>query len=455
MTEGLVQDLRSRVAGEVIAPGDGGYDAARAVWNGLIDRRPAIVVRCRGVADVLGAVEFGRTRRLLAAVRGGGHNVAGFGTCDGGIVIDLSPMKGIRVDPVARTATAQPGLTWGEFDRETQAFGLATTGGLVTTTGIAGFTLGGGIGWLMRKHGLTVDNLVAADVVTADGRLLTTNAASHPDLFWALRGGGGNFGVVTSFEYRLHPVGPVVTGFRVVYPFSRAAEVLRAYRDFTASIPDELTLNAALLHAPDGSGVKLAGIVGCHVGPAEQAERDLAPLLALGSAEDVLAGPIEYTTLNSLLDAAYPRGALNYWKSSFLDSFSDEAIAVMVDEFAACPSPSSAFVIENPHGEATSVPVEATAVPFRAPGYNFLITSVWRDAAASEANVAWTRRAFEAVRPFAADRCYVNYLAGDEAAGGGRDPVRAAYGPNYERLVAVKRRYDPANLFRLNQNIRP
>src|SRR5581483_520511 len=219
-------------------------------------------------------------------------------------------------------------------------------------------------------------------------------------------------------EYRLHPVGPVVTGFRVVYPFSRAAEVLRAYRDFTASIPDELTLNAALLHAPDGSGVKLAGIVGCHVGPAEQAERDLAPLLALGSAEDVLAGPIEYTTLNSLLDAAYPRGALNYWKSSFLDSFSDEAIAVMVDEFAACPSPSSAFVIENPHGEATSVPVEATAVPFRAPGYNFLITSVWRDAAASEANVAWTRRAFEAVRPFAADRCYVNYLAGDEAAAG-------------------------------------
>src|SRR5581483_11965120 len=425
--------------GELLRPADPGYDDARRIHNGMIDKRPGLIARCRSSADVAAVVVFARDGGHELSVRGGGHNVAGRAVTEGGVMLDLSAMRAVAVDPAARTARAQGGARWGDVDRETQRHGLAVTGGMISTTGIGGLTLGGGLGWLMGRYGLTVDNLLSAEVVTADGAVVTASASEHEDLFWALRGGGGNFGVVTSFEYRLHPVGPVVTGFRVVYPFSRAAEVLRAYRDFTASIPDELTLNAALLHASDGSGVKLAGIVGFHVGPAE----------------DVLACPIEYTTLNSLLDAAYPRGALNYWKSSFLDSFSDEAIAVMVDEFAACPSPSSAFVIENPHGEATSVPVEATAVPFRAPGYNFLITSVWRDAAASEANVAWTRRAFEAVRPFAADRCYVNYLAGDEAAGGGRDPVRAAYGPNYERLVAVKRRYDPANLFRLNQNIRP
>jgi FAD/FMN-containing dehydrogenase len=439
-------------AGDLLRPNDPGYDESRRIHNGMIDKRPVLIARCRSTADVAAAVDHARREGLELSVRGGGHNVAGRAVTEGGLMIDLSLMREVEVDPSAGTARAQGGATWGDVDRATQRHGLAVTGGMISSTGIGGLTLGGGLGWLMGKHGLTVDNLLSAEVVTADGCVVTASDDEHPDLFWALRGGGGNFGVVSTFEYRLHPVGPMVTGFRIAHPFAAAEELLRFYRDFTASMGDELTINAALVHSPDGSGTPLAGLTGCHVGPAGQAERELAPLLEFGSPVDVLAGPMEYAIVNSLLDAAYPRGALNYWKSSFLDGFSDEAIAAMVARFAPCPSPTSSFVIENLHGAATRVPADATAVPFRDPGYNFLITSVWFDPAENDRNVAWTREVFDAMQPHVVRRAYVNYLADDEA---GEDRIRAAYGANYDRLREVKARYDPANLFRLNQNIPP
>jgi FAD/FMN-containing dehydrogenase len=445
-------DLPGRFSGELIRPGDEAYDEYRRIHNGMIDKRPALIARCRGAADVSAAVEFARGSGLELSVRGGGHNVAGRAVTDGGVMVDLSAMRRVDVDPVAATARAEGGATWGDVDRATQDHGLAVTGGMISSTGIGGLTLGGGLGWLMGELGLTVDSLVAAEVVTADGRVVTASEDENEDLFWALRGGGGNFGVVTAFTYRLHPVGPVVTGFQIAHLFAAAADVLGFYRDFTASMPDTLTINAGLVHAPDGSGVPLAGMTGCHIGPLDEAERDLEPLYTFGSPVDVLSGPLEYTVVNSLIDPAYPRGALNYWKSSFLDTLSDDAISTMVDRFGGCPSPMSSFVIENLHGAAARVPVEATAFPFREPGYNFLITSQWSAPDASDENVAWTRDVFAAMEPVLRRSAYVNYLADDET---GDERIRAAYGPNYDRLVEVKRRWDPDNVFRLNQNIKP
>ncbi len=438
--------------GELLRPGDTGYDEARKIHNGLTDKRPALIARCRGAADIVAAVNLAREQGFELSVRGGGHNVAGKAVTDGGVMVDLSLLKGIYVDPARRTARAQGGVTWGELNRETQLHGLAVTGGVISTTGIAGLTLGGGLGWLMGKHGLAVDNLRAAEVVTADGSVLTASADENADLFWGLRGGGGNFGVVASFEYELHPVGPIVTGGLVVHPFPAAADLLRFFRDFTAELPDDLTLFAGLVHAPDGSGTKVAVMLVCHAGPPERAEKELQPLLEFGSPVDVEVGPIPYTVVNSLLDAGFPKGALNYWKSSFLSELSDEAIDTIVAQFAACPGPMTGLVIEHFHGEVTRVPVDATAVPHRAPGYNLLIASVWMDPETTEENVAWTRAAYDAVQPFLADRRYVNYLGDDDA---GEGPLRAAYGPNYDRLAELKAKYDPDNLFRLNQNIPP
>jgi FAD/FMN-containing dehydrogenase len=438
--------------GELIHPGDAGYDEARRVHNGMIDKRPALIARCRGVEDIVAAVHLAREKGLEISVRGGGHNVAGTAVTDAGVMIDLSPMKAIEVDPKLRRARAEGGVVWGELDRAAQRHGLAVTGGMISSTGIAGLTLGGGIGWLMGKYGLTVDSLVSARIVTAEGRVLTASAGENADLFWAIRGGGGNFGVVASFEYQLHPVGPIVTGVRIAYPFSAAQEVLRAYRVVTSGSHDDLTVNAGLRRAADGSGAKLVTVGGCHLGSAREAERDLRPVLELGGAVEVQVGPAEYTVVNSMIDAAYPRGALNYWKSSFLRDLSDSAIEELVRLFATCPSPLTVFVIENLHGAVTRVPVEATAVPLRDPGYNLLVTSVWRDPAASEENVAWTRDVLAALRPFTSRRRYSNYLAADEV---GDDPVREAYGRNYGRLVVLKRKYDPDNVFHLNQNIRP
>jgi FAD/FMN-containing dehydrogenase len=442
-------------AGEQLRPEDSAYEEVRRVHNGLIDRRPSLIARCRGVADVVDAVGLAREQGLEISVRGGGHSLAGYGVTDGGVMVDLSLMKGIHVDPLSSTARAQGGVTWGELNRETQLHGLAVTGGFVSTTGIAGLTLGGGLGWLMSKHGVAADNLLSAEVVTADGRVLTANAAENPDLFWALRGGGGNFGVVTSFEYRLHRVGPLVTAGPVVHPFDGAVNVLRFYRDFTADIPDELTVMGGLGHAPDGSGAKVAIILACHVGSPDQAQRDLEPLTAFGSPMDVQVGPMNYTAVNTVFfDASYPKGSLNYWKSTFLGDLSDAAIDTLVAHFATSPSTTggTAVGIEHFHGEVTRVPVEATAIPHRQPGYDVLIASNWTDPPDTDENVSWTRETFAALGPFAIDRRYVNYLDVDDT---GEDPTRAAFGPNYERLVEVKATYDPANLFRLNQNIQP
>ena len=445
--------LRAQIAGSVLSPSDPEYENARRIHNGLIDRRPALVARCHGTADVQAAVRFARERGLEIAVRGGGHNVAGNAVCDGGLMIDLSAMRGVHVDPRARRARAQGGATWGDYNRETQLHGLASTGGIVSTTGVGGLTLGGGLGWLMGKHGMAVDSLRAVELVTAAGEVVRASVDEHPDLFWAVRGGGGNFGVATWFEYELYPVGPTVTGGLVAHPFAGARDVLRFYRDFTASLPDELTAFAGVLHAPDGSGTKLAAIIVCHAGSLEAGAAAVEPVKRFGSPVMDVIGPMPYAAVNMLFDAGFPRGALNYWKSNFLAALGDAAIDTMIERFAATPSPMSGLLLEHFHGAATRVGPTETAFPHRAVGYNFLTVGEWVDASATAANVAWTREAYAAMAPhFSAGR-YGNYLNADEVGEDGA--VSAAFGPNWKRLREVKRRYDPDNTFHLNQNIKP
>jgi FAD/FMN-containing dehydrogenase len=446
------RELAATFRGELIGPGDKAYDEARRVWNGLIDRRPALIARCTGVADVVAAVSFARENDLLVAVRGGGHNVAGNCMCDDGIVIDLSLMKGIFVDPHRQLAYVQPGVSWAELNRETQLHGLAVTGGTISTTGVAGLTLGGGFGWLQSKYGLAADNLVSAEVVCADGRVVTAGEEHDDDLLWGLRGGGGNFGVVTSFTYRLHRVGPTITGGLAIHPFQDAADVLRFYRDYTARASDDLGVIAALVHAPDGSGMKVAAIAACHIGVPDAADTELRSLREFGSPHDMQIGPMPYSDMNSMLDGAYPTGSLNYWKSAYLAELTDDAIDAMVSAFERCPSPMTGVFLEHLHGEVTRISPSAAAIPHRRPGYNFLATAVWTEPAASDENVTWTRETFAAMQPFSADRRYVGYLSRDDS----HESVnRAAYGANLDRLVKLKDRYDPGNLFRLNQNVRP
>ncbi len=368
-----LDELRSTFAGRLLQPADAGYDEARRVHNGLIDKRPALIAQRRGLADIVDAIQLARTHKLEVAVRGGGHNVAGRATIDGGLMIDLSTMKGIQVDVKTGTARAQGGVTWKEFNRETQLHGLATTGGVVSTTGIAGLTLGGGLGWLMSKYGLALDNLLSVDIVLADGRILTASSDDNEDLFWALRGGGGNFGVAASFEYRLHPVGPMVTGGLIAYPFGAAWDVLRFFRDVTASLPDEFTVFAGLIHAPDGA--KLVALVICHCGPLAAGESAARPIKRFGVPAMDAIGPMPYSQLNAMLDAAFPRGALNYWKSNFLASLSDEAIRTMIDCFAKCPTPMGQLLLEHFHGAVTRVGATDTAFPHRSSGYDLLVLS--------------------------------------------------------------------------------
>ncbi|MFN4140204.1 FAD-binding oxidoreductase [Aestuariivirga sp.] len=443
--------LAKDFSGKLLRPGEAGYEEARRVHNGLIDKRPALIARCQGTSDVVKAVNLGRDTGLEIAVRGGGHNVGGRATVDNGLMIDLAAMKGIHVDPKNRTIRCQGGVTWGEFNRETQLHALATTGGAISSTGVAGLTLGGGLGWLMPKYGLALDNLISAEVVMADGKVLTANDSDNPDLFWAVRGGGGNFGVVTSFEFNLHPVGPIIYGGLVAHPFERARDVLRFVRDFTAKLPDEIMVVAGLVHAPDGSGAKLAAVVAAHCGELAAGERALSPLKNFASPVLDALGPIPYASINSMLDDGFPKGALNYWKSSFLEDLSDSAIETMISAFARCPSPMSSMLLEVFHGAVTRVPVEATAYAQRAPSTNLGIMSEWLDASQTAANLSWTRETYEALKVFQAPRRYLNYLGDDEANGS----VAAAYGPNYQRLRELKSRYDPANLFHMNQNIPP
>jgi FAD/FMN-containing dehydrogenase len=446
----LLDELAGRVSGRVLRPVDDGYDAARRVHNGLVDRAPAVIVRCQSAADVAAGMRFARAAGLDICVRGGGHNVAGRAVADDAVMIDLAEMRGTEIDAEARTVRAEGGLNWAELNGATAEHGLAVTGGAISTTGIAGLTLGGGLGWLMAKHGLAADNLLAVELVNADGAVLDVTEASDPDLFWALRGGGGNFGIATTFTYRLHPV-EMVTGGLIAHPVDAAPELLRFYRDAVADCPDDLTVFAALVHAPDGSGMKLSALVVFHTGDSEQAEQDLAPFKTWGSPLMVEVGRMPYPVMNTLLDAGYPTGSLNYWLSSFTRGLPDGLLDTMAERFASVPSPMTAIMLEHFHGAVTRVGVTDTAVPHRAEGWNLLIPSVWVDPAATGENIAWTRETHRAFGPHLDEARWLNYL-GDDQLG---DAVRAAYGPNYQRLLDVKRRYDPANVFHHNHNIDP
>jgi FAD/FMN-containing dehydrogenase len=443
--------LRAVFSGDILAPDDAGYDDARRIHNGLIDKRPRLIARCLHTADVVDAVNFGRDEGLEISVRGGGHNVAGKAVTDGGLMVDLSRMKGIHVDPVRQTVRAQAGVLVAELDRATAAFGLATPSGVVSSTGIAGLTLGGGLGWLMSRFGMAVDNLLSAEVVLASGEIVTAGEDADPELFWALRGGGGNFGVVASFEFRAHRVATVLGG-PVLHPLAAGPELLALYRDYAADLPDELGTQAALLHAPDGSGAKLCGIAVCHCGEdAQRAEAQTRPVRDFGAPVADMVARVPYPAINTGMDWLFPKGTFDYWTSAFFEELSDEAIAVMIAAFERAPSDLCALVLEDFHGAVTRVDPTNTAYPHRQPGFNFLLISSWRDASDTEAGITWARETFRALAPYMAKRAYTNYLAADDH----EARVREAYGPNYERLVELKRRYDPHNLFHLNQNISP
>ncbi len=446
--EAAVEKLGAGLRGQLLRPGNAGYDDSRRVWNGMFDRRPALIARCAGTADVITALNFGRDSGLRIAVRGGGHSFPGHSVCDGGLVIDLSAMKGVRVDPAARTARAEAGARWLEFDHETQAFGLATTGGTASDTGIAGLTLGGGLGWLSSKHGLTVDNLISADVVLADGRFVTASASQNPDLFWGLRGGGGNFGVVTSFEYRVHQVGPTILGGMAVYPLNRTKEVLRFYRGFSKAAPDELTLYAGLITPPNGDTV--VALVCCYCGPLDKGADVVRPLKSLGSLALDAMGPMPYVAQQRLFDDAFPAGAYYYTKADFLADLTDEAIEIFAEYAATKPSPLSGILVQTACGAASRVAPDAMAFAHRRFPYAPVIVSQWRDAVEAERNIAWARECWTALHEHAGGGVYVNDLSLDD-----EDRVRSGYGANYERLAALKQKYDPDNLFRLNPNIKP
>jgi FAD/FMN-containing dehydrogenase len=446
----LLDDLAGSLSGRLLRPSDDDYDAARRVHNGLVDRSPAVIVRCSDAEDAAAGVRFARSAGLDVCVRGGGHNVAGRAVADGAVMIDLAEMKGIDVDPAGRSVRAEAGLTWAELNDATAVHGLAVTGGAISSTGIAGLTLGGGLGWLMAKYGMAADNLLAVELVTAEGAIVEVTEASDADLFWALRGGGGNFGIVTTFTYRLQPVA-MVTGGLIAHPFDAAADMLRFYRDAVAGASDDLTVFAGLVHAPDGSGMKLAAMVVFHTGSPEEAERDLEPFKTWGSPAVVQIGYMPYPVMNTILDAGYPAGALNYWLSSFAGGLSDELIDAMVERFASVPSPMTVILLEHFHGAVTRIGVTDTAVPHRSEGWNLVIPSVWTDPAATDENVRWTRETHRALGPHLGKSRWVSYLGDDQ----GDDAVRAAYGPNYDRLLAIKRRVDPENVFHHNHNIDP
>jgi FAD/FMN-containing dehydrogenase len=445
-----LESLAEGFSGVILAPGDAGYDAARKIHNGLIDKRPALIACCRNTADIVDAVNAAREADLEISVRGGGHNVAGKAVTEGGLMIDLTSMKGIHVDPARRTVRAQAGVTVRELDRATGVFGLATPSGVVSSTGIAGLTLGGGLAWLMGRYGMAIDNLLSAEVVLASGDVATASDDADRDLFWAIRGGGGNFGVVTSFEFRAHGVATVLRG-PVLHPLEAAPELLAFYRDFSTDAPEELGAQAAFLHAPDGSGAKLCAVAICHCGKdTDRADADLRPLREFGSPAADLIERVPYPVANTGADWLFEPGMLCYWKSAFFSELSDAAIAVLADAFERAPSDNCALVIERFGGEAARVEPTATAYPHREPGHNLLLISQWTDPAASDAGIAWARTTFEALAPHMAERAYTNYLPADD-----HDRVRQAFGVNYERLVELKRRYDPHNLFHLNQNIDP
>ncbi len=459
LDEPTVQRFASSLHGKLITAADPEYDAARTVWNGMIDRRPALIARCTGTEDVVRAVNFARTHGLLVAVRGGGHNVAGSAVCDGGLVIDLSPMKELHVDPESRTVRAQAGLTWGEVDRATQAYGLATPGGLVSETGIAGLTLGGGTGWLRNKHGLSCDNLISVELVTADGQTRTVSANEHPDLFWVVQGGGGNFGVVTWFEYRLHPVGPEVALGFVLYPIAKAWEALRFFDRYVAVAPDEVSPIAVIGTAPHTDafpaaiqGERFVLFGGCYVGPVDEGLRILQPLREWSTPLIDFSDVMQYVDVQTLWDADYPAGKRYYWKSIYVNYLSDAVIDSLLSAAADCPSPHSNIDIWPMGGAVGRIAANASAFGRRDLPYMIGIEANWEAPGEDAPNIAWTRALWADLHRFSSGGVYLNFPGlGEE----GDALVRAGYGENYARLAALKRTYDPTNLFRMNQNIRP
>ena len=458
--ESTIRAFRERLRGPLLRPDDAGYDTARRVWNGLIDRRPVLIARCTGVADVIEAVNFARAHDLLVAVRGGGHGVAGPAVCDGGLVIDLTPMKGIQVDPEARTARAQAGVTWGELDRETQAFGLATPGGIVSSTGIAGLTLSGGLSWQRRRDGMSIDNLLSADVVTADGRFLRASGEDKADLFWALRGGGGNAGVVTCFEFRLHALGPEVMFLACLYPLEQINHVMNAWRDFVATAPDEATVDCLVWGIPDHPafpetihGRAVVGLGGMYAGPAPEGERLFRPLRALGTPVLDLSGTMTYTDVQRAYDPFFPEGTLRYyWKSLYLDNMSDKAVDAIATWARERSSPRTLLSIRHLEGAIGRVPADATAFGDRSAPFLLSIDSTWDEDEDAERHIDWTRRFWADMQRFSRGAIYFNFPGFLEE---GEDLLRTSYGAGYDRLVEVKNRYDPTNLFRMNQNVKP
>ena len=453
-----VEELRGTFGGTLLQRDDAGYDVARTIFNGMIDRRPAVIARCAGVADVIAAVRFAVDNDLVIAVKGGGHAVPGYAVCEDGLMIDLTPMKGIWVDPRRKVARAQAGVTWGEFDRETQQFGLAVTGGRHPTTGIAGLTLGSGSGWLERKLGLTPDNLISADLVTADGRFVTASEDENPDLFWGIRGGGGNFGVATAFEYRLHEIGPIVLGGLMAFPREVAGELTRVFRDLMDGAPDDLGAALAFITAPpepfvpeEARGKPAVGAVICWTGEMEEGQRLIKPLRDLGPVLDVV-GPVPYAQgVQRLIEPGNPHGLNNYWKADFIDELTDEAIDTLVDEVNKAASPRTQLILEPLGGALARVDEDSMALGNRRAAFAYHCLAMWESPTEADVHVAWAKDLSRAMGRFSVPGIYLNYTSDQE------DPeqVRSTYGSKYERLVALKDKYDPDNVFRLNPNIEP
>ena len=452
----MINIFKTSLRGELIQPGDAGYDAARRIHNGMIDKRPRLIAQCVDVADVITAVNFGRTHGLRIAVRGGGHNGPGLSLCDDGLVVDLSRMKGVRVDPGTHTVRVEPGCRWGDVDHATHAFGLAAVSGIISTTGVSGLTLGGGHGYLSRKYGLTVDILLSVDMVLGDGRFVTASEDEHPDLFWAIRGGGGNFGIVTSFLFRLHPVDTVYAG-PMLWPLEQAGEVLRWYREFLPKAPEDLFGFFAFLTVPPGPpfpeslhGKKVCGIVWCYSGPPDQAEKVFKPVREFSPPVFEYLGRMPYPTLQSMFDGLYPPGLQWYWKGDFIKELSDEAIALHMRHGSELPTPLSTMHLYPIDGAVHRVGSPDTAFSFRDCLWSQVIVGVDPDPANNERMIAWARGYWDALHPYSAGGAYVNFMMEE-----GDERVRATYQDNYKRLVEVKRKYDPDNIFRINQNIKP
>ena len=448
LTSDAIAKLQANFNGTLLRPGNDDYEQARRVWNGMIDKCPALIARCTGAADVAQAVRFAQTHNLLVSVRGGGHNVAGNAVCDDGLMIDLSPMKGIQVDTDNRTVRAEAGVLWSELDAATQQHGLATTGGTVSHTGIAGLTLGGGLGWLMSKHGLTCDNLLSVEMVRATGETLTASETENEDLFWAVRGGGGNFGIVTAFTYRLHPIGPTILGGMILYPMEQARDVLKFYRTFARSTPDDLIVFAVLMTTPDG--LPVVALLAGWFGPLAEGEHYLKPLRSFGTPLADLIGEVPYVQHQTIFDAATPHGMPRYWKSGNLLDIEDGFIEVVLDGAARQTSPYSFILFFHIKGVAARVDPQKTAFGLREDQWDFDIVAQWTDPAENQTHIDWVRTFWNQVEPHTKG-VYVNHLGGEEEA----TRVRSAYGANYERLVTLKTKYDPDNFFRLNNNIAP